>query len=345
MEDINMKKFLALVLTCSMVFAMTACGSSAANDSAASSDSVAENTSDDNTEAAGSYNIGICQLVQHDALDAATQGFKDALVAELGEDAVTFDEQNAQGDSNTCSTIANSFVSDGVDLILANATPALQAAAAATNEIPILGTSVTEYGVALGIDNFDGTVGTNVSGTSDLAPLDGQADMLAELFPDAKNVGLLYCSAEANSQYQVDTIKTYLEDKGYTCTYYSFADSNDLSSVVTEATSNMDVIYVPTDNTCASNTELINNIAQPAGIPIVAGEEGIAAGCGVATLSISYYDLGTATGKMAAKILKGESNVAEMPIEYAPQFTKKYNPTICEALGIEVPSDYEAIAQ
>ena len=339
-----MKKFLALVLTCSMVFAMTACGSSAANDSAASSDSVAENTTD-NTESADSYTVGICQLVQHDALDAATQGFKDALVAELGEGAVTFDEQNAQGDSNTCSTIANSFVSDGVDLILANATPALQAAAAATNEIPILGTSVTEYGVALGIDNFDGTVGTNVSGTSDLAPLNGQADMLAELFPDAKNVGLLYCSAEANSQYQVDTIKTYLEGKGYTCTYYSFADSNDLSSVVTEATSNMDVIYVPTDNTCASNTELINNIAQPAGVPIVAGEEGIAAGCGVATLSISYYDLGTATGKMAAKILKGESNVAEMPIEYAPQFTKKYNPTICEALGIEVPSDYEAIAQ
>ena len=314
------------------------------NDSAASSDSVAENTTD-NTESADSYTVGICQLVQHDALDAATQGFKDALVAELGEGAVTFDEQNAQGDSNTCSTIANSFVSDGVDLILANATPALQAAAAATNEIPILGTSVTEYGVALGIDNFDGTVGTNVSGTSDLAPLNGQADMLAELFPDAKNIGLLYCSAEANSQYQVDTIKTYLEGKGYTCTYYSFADSNDLSSVVTEATSNMDVIYVPTDNTCASNTELINNIAQPAGVPIVAGEEGIAAGCGVATLSISYYDLGTATGKMAAKILKGESNVAEMPIEYAPQFTKKYNPTICEALGIEVPSDYEAIAQ
>ena len=344
MEDRNMKKFLALVLTCSMVFAMTACGSSAANDSAASSDSVAENTTD-NTESADSYTVGICQLVQHDALDAATQGFKDALVAELGEGAVTFDEQNAQGDSNTCSTIANSFVSDDVDLILANATPALQAAAAATNEIPILGTSVTEYGVALGIDNFDGTVGTNVSGTSDLAPLNGQADMLAELFPDAKNIGLLYCSAEANSQYQVDTIKTYLEGKGYTCTYYSFADSNDLSSVVTEATSNMDVIYVPTDNTCASNTELINNIAQPAGVPIVAGEEGIAAGCGVATLSISYYDLGTATGKMAAKILKGESNVAEMPIEYAPQFTKKYNPTICEALGIEVPSDYEAIAQ
>ena len=338
-----MKKFLALVLTCSMVFAMTACGSSAANDSAASSDSVAENTTD-NTESADSYTVGICQLVQHDALDAATQGFKDALVAELGEGAVTFDEQNAQGDSNTCSTIANSFVSDGVDLILANATPALQAAAAATNEIPILGTSVTEYGVALGIDNFDGTVGTNVSGTSDLAPLNGQADMLAELFPDAKNVGLLYCSAEANSQYQVDTVKAALEKLGYTCEYYSFSDSNDLSTVTTSAANASDVIYVPTDNTVAANTEIIKNICMPAKTPVVAGEEGICKGCGVATLSISYYDLGVATGKMAAKILKGESKIEEMPIEYAPQFTKKYNKDICDELGITVPDDYEVIA-
>ena len=157
------------------------------------------------------YNIGICQLVQHEALDAATQGFEDAVKEGLGEENVTFDEQNAQGDSNTCSTIINSFVSNKVDLILANATPALQAAQAGTNEIPVLGTAVTEYGVALGIDNFDGLVGGNISGTSDLAPLDEQAAMLHELFPDAKNVGLLYCSAEANSQYQVDTVKAALE--------------------------------------------------------------------------------------------------------------------------------------
>ena len=162
------------------------------------------------------YTIGICQLVQHEALDAATQGFKDEVTKELGEDAVTFDEQNAQGDSNTCSTIINSFVSNNVDLILANATPALQAAAAGTSDIPILGTSVTEYGVALGLDDFDGTVGGNISGTADLAPLDQQAAMLNELFPDAKNVGLLYCSAEANSQYQVDTVKAELEKLGYT---------------------------------------------------------------------------------------------------------------------------------
>ena len=295
-------------------------------------------------EESETYTVGICQLVQHDALDAATQGFKDALTEKLG-DAVTFDEQNAQGDTNTCSTIINSFTSANVDLILANATPALQAAVAGTNEIPILCTSVTEYGVALEIDDFDGTVGGNVSGTSDLAPLDEQAAMLNELYPDAKNVGLLYCSSEANSQYQVDTVKAALEDLGYTCEYYAFSDSNDLSAVTTTAASESDVIYVPTDNTVASNTEIINNICLPAEVPVIAGEEGICAGCGVATLSISYYDLGVATGEMAAKILTGEADISEMPIEYAPQFTKKYNPTNCEALGLTIPDDYVAIEE
>lgn len=293
-------------------------------------------------EEADSYTVGICQLVQHDALDAATQGFKDALTEKLG-DKVTFDEQNAQGETNTCSTIINSFVSNGVDLILANATPALQAAAAGTNEIPILGTSVTEYGVALEIDDFNGTVGGNISGTSDLAPLEDQAAMLNELFPDAKNVGLLYCSAEANSQYQVDTVKAALEEMGYTCEYYAFSDSNDLSSVTTTAATESDVIYVPTDNTVASNTEIINNICLPAEVPVIAGEEGICSGCGVATLSISYYDLGVATGNMAARILADGEDIAEMPIEYAPNFTKKYNADICETLGIEIPEDYVAI--
>ena len=289
------------------------------------------------------YTIGICQLVQHEALDAATQGFKDEVTKELGEDAVTFDEQNAQGDSNTCSTIINSFVSNNVDLILANATPALQAAAAGTADIPILGTSVTEYGVALDLDDFDGTVGENISGTSDLAPLEDQAAMLNELFPDAKNVGLIYCSAEANSQYQVDTVKAALEKLGYTCTYYAFSDSNDLSSVATTAATESDVIYVPTDNTVASNTEIINNICLPEKVPVIAGEEGICEGCGVATLSINYYDLGVATGKMALKVLVDGEDISKMPIEYAPQFTKEYNPEICEELGIEVPDDYVAI--
>ena len=344
-----MKKILALLMSIAMVGGLVACGNAGTQETATETTEAAteEAATADTTDAAAddtTYTIGICQLVQHEALDAATEGFKDALTEALG-DKVIFDEQNAQGDSNTCSTIINGFVSNGVDLILANATPALQAAAAGTNEIPILGTSVTEYGVALEIEGFSGTVGGNISGTSDLAPLDGQADMLAELFPDAKNVGLLYCSAEANSQYQVDTIKTFLEEKGYSCEYYAFSDSNDLSSVATNAASAVDVIYVPTDNTAASNAELINNICLPAGVPVVAGEEGICAGCGVATLSISYYDLGVATGKMAAKILAEGADISTMPIEYAPNFTKKYNVANCETLGITVPADYEAIAE
>lgn len=290
-----------------------------------------------------SYNVGICQLVQHDALDAATQGFKDALTDELG-DAVTFDEQNAAGDTPTCATIVNQFVSNGVDLILANATPALQAAQAATNEIPILGTSVTDYATALAMDEWTGSTGTNISGTSDLAPLDQQAAMLQELFPDAKNVGILYCSAEPNSEYQASVITGYLEEMGYTVSEYTFADSNDVASVTTTACAENDVLYIPTDNTAASCTENVKNVAVPAGTPIIAGEEGICSGCGVATLSISYYDLGYTTGQMAARILRDGEDITTMQVEFAPSVTKKYNAEICETLGIEIPEGYEAIA-
>lgn len=289
------------------------------------------------------YHVGILQLVQHAALDAATQGFEDSLTEELGADNVEFDLQNAAGDTATCSTIANQFVSEGVDLILANATPALQACMAATNEIPILGTSVTDYGTALDISDWTGTTGTNISGTSDLAPLDQQAELIKELFPDAKNVGLVYCSAEANSKYQADVISESLGD--YNVTTYTFADSNDVAQVVTNACAENDVLYIPTDNTAASNTELINNIALPAGVPIIAGEENICAGCGVATLSIDYYDLGTATGKMAAKILRDGEDISTMPVEFAPNVTKKYNRANCEALGITVPDDFVAIGE
>ena len=330
---------MAVLMAASVAASLAGCGGSS---SSGSSDSSSDSASSDSGKV---YKIGICQQLEHEALDQATQGFEDAVKEGLGEENVTFDEQNAQGDSNTCSTIINSFVSNHVDLILANATPSLQAAQAGTNEIPVLGTAVTEYGVALGIDGFDGLVGGNISGTSDLAPLDEQAAMLHELFPDAKNVGLLYCSAEANSQYQVDTVKAALEEMGYTCEYYAFSDSNDLATITTNAATNSDVIYVPTDNTVAANTEIVNNICQPAKVPVIAGEEGICSGCGVATLSISYYDLGVATGKMAVKILTGEANVSEMPIEYAPQFTKKYNKTICDALEITVPDDYVAIEE
>ena len=320
------KQILAVVLSAAMTAGMGSVSVLAADDKA-----------DDKT-----YNIGICQLVQHEALDAATQGFKDAITEELG-DKVTFDEQNAQGDSNTCSTIVTAFVSDNVDLILANATPALQAAAAGTTDIPILGTAVTEYGVALDIDDFDGTVGGNISGTSDLAPLEDQAAMLNELFPDAKNVGLLYCSAEPNSKYQIDTIKPLLEKLGYTCTEYAFTDSNDVASVTQKAAAASDVMYIPTDNTAASCTEAIANVVIPANVPVIAGEQGICNGCGVATLSIDYYELGEKTGEMAYDILVNGANPGDMEVQPAPNFTKMYNKTNCEKLGITVPDDYTAI--
>ena len=311
-----MKRIIALALAVLMLASLAACGGSGS----------------------GKYKVGICQLVQHPALDAATQGFQDALTKQLG-DKVEFDVQNASGEPANCTTIVNGFVASNVDLIMANATPALQAAKEATATIPILGTSVTDYASALEIDGWTGTVGTNISGTSDLAPLDGQAAMIKELFPDAKTVGILYCSSEANSQYQVDVITGYLTDLGFTVTPYSFTDTNDVASVAQKACDS-DVIYIPTDNTAASNTEAIANVVLPAKVPVVAGEAGICQGCGVATLSISYYDLGYATGLMAAKVLTGEAKISEMPVQYAPEFTKQYNAANCDALGVTVPGDY-----
>lgn len=313
---------LVLVLGVGTVLAMTGCSGSKSN---------------------AQYKIGICQLVEHVALDAATEGFKQAIIDELGEDAVAFDVQNGQNDPNTCSTIVNQFVANDVDLIMANATPALQSAAAATAEIPILGTSVTEYGVALNLKDFNGTVGGNISGTSDLAPLDKQAEMITAWCPDAKTVGLLYCSKEANSQYQVNVVKTALEQKGLTATLYPFTDSNDLAQICTAAADNCDAIYVPTDNTVAENTGIIDNICQPKKIPVIAGEEGICAGCGIATLSISYFDLGYTTGKMAVKILRDGADISTMPIQYAEKQTPKFNQQICDALDITPLEGYVAI--
>ena len=338
MRKITRRSFLTAAMACGAAAALSACGGSTASSAASS---VASAASASGSAAGKKFTVGICQLVQHAALDAATQGFEDALTDSFGED-VTFDFQNAQGDSATCATITNGFVSAGVDLIMANATPALQAAQAATNDIPILGTSVTEYGVALGLTDFSGVVGGNISGTSDLAPLDQQAAMIVEWMPEVKKVGLLYCSAEANSQYQVDEVQKYLEEKGVAVTQYSFADSNDLSSVCQNAANENDALYVPTDNTVAANTGIVDGICRPAKKPVFAGEEGICSGCGVATLSISYYDLGYTTGEMAVKILNGEADISSMPIEYT-DVTKKYNKTICDDLGLTVPEGYVAI--
>ena len=289
------------------------------------------------------YTIGICQIEPHPALDAATKGFKDAVVAALGAENVAFIEQNAAGDANTLNSIISDFVAKKVDLILANATPVLQTAATATTTIPILGTSVTEYSVALGLDNFNGTVGGNVSGTSDLAPLDKQADMILEWFPEAQNVGLLYCATEANSKYQVEVVKAYLEGKGLTVKEYSFSSSSDMAAVTEQAAAESDVIYVPTDNTVANGASVIASVCDAAKVPVIAGEEGICSGCGVATLSIDYEELGKITGEMAVKVLKGEAKISEMAIQYASAPTYKYNKERCEMLGLTPPEGYVPI--
>ncbi len=351
------KRIMSVLAACMAAALLASCGSGSGNTTAAADTTAAEDGSAASGEASGgseeggaavtgqSFTVGICQLTPHEALDAATQGFKDRLtelMAESGNE-VNFEEENANNDQPTCSTIINQFVSSNVDLILANATAPLQAAASATSEIPILGTSISDYGTALDDASMSTVTGRNISGTSDLAPLDQQAEMLQEWFPDAQNVGLLYCSSEANSQYQIGVIKPILEDMGYTCTEYTFTDSNDLSSIVSQAVQSCDVIYVPTDNTVADNTGIIANAVIPAQVPVIAGEEGICGGCGVATLSISYYELGETTAEMAYDILVNNADISTMEIQYAPTLTKKYNPDICSQLGLTPPDGYEAV--
>ena len=329
------RKIFAALAAAAMAVTATACSGS-------NSSSTADNGSSNAADPNKTYTVGICQLVQHDALDAATKGFKDVLTEKLG-DKVTFDEQNANGEATNCTTICTGFAASGVDLILANATGALQAASAATSTIPILGTSVTDYATALSIDDWTGATGKNISGTSDLAPIDEQAKMLVEMFPDVKQVGILYCSAEANSKYQAVKFGEALTAAGKAFKEYSAADTNEISAVVTTAISECDVLYIPTDNTMASSTETIKNIVVPAKIPVIAGEEGICSGCGVATLSISYEDLGRATGEMAYEVLVNGADISTMEVRFAPNVTKKYNADICAELGVTPPEGYVAI--
>ena len=293
------------------------------------------------------YTVGICQLIQHPALDAATEGFKDGLNKALEAEGrtVKFDEQNAQGEPDICGTIVNTFVAKGVDLILANATASLTSAVSATRNIPILGTSITDYASALNIKEWNGVVGGNVSGTSDLAPLDKQAEMISTLFPNAKKVGLLYCSAESNSLYQVNEVAKFLNKAGIEIKQFPFVDTSDISAVTTAACGWSDVIYVPTDNIVANNTSIIDSICSQANKPVVAGEEGICKGCGVATLSIDYYRLGEITGQMAADVLLGKKDISTLAIATDSNPTFKFVASRCEKFGITVPSDYQPIEE
>ena len=319
-----MKKIIALILAAVLVLGMASAVTAKAEEK--------------------TYTVGICQLVQHAALDAATEGFMDALTEKLG-DNVKFDLQNAQGESTTCSTIVTGFVANEYDLIMANATPALLAAVSATDTIPILGTSVTDYATALAIDDMDASVGTgiNVSGTSDGVPAQMYADTVMELVPEAKSVAVLYCSAEPNSVLQADQFIACMDELGVDTTVYTFTDSNDIQAVVTSAVEGADAMYIPTDNTAASNMTIISNVCTAAGLPVICGEEGMCGAGGLATVSISYYDIGHVCGEMAYDILVNGADVSTMPIGYAASPAKKYNPDFADAIGFEMPEGYEAI--
>ena len=319
------KKLLSAALAATMALTLAACGG--------------EGQSADDPDG---YTIGICEQMEHVSLSEATQGFMDGLTELLGADKVVFREQNAGGEQTNCTTIMNGFLAEGVDLILANATWPLQAAASATADTPILGTSVTDYAVALGLEDFDGTVGGNISGTSDLVDLEAQAAIISELFPDAGTVGLLYCSGEPNSVYQIETVRGYLEPLGYACEIFAFTDVNDLASVTQAACDACDVIYIPTDNTVATNVESVANVVLPAGVPVVGGDPGICSGCGVATIATDYYELGRLTAEMAAQVLTGEADISSMPIQYGAM-EKIYDPENCELLGISIPEGYNPV--
>lgn len=323
-----MKKLTSALLALSLCLGLAACGGNTAS----------------NNSSGKKYTIGICQLIQHDALDAATKGFRDAVVAGLGEGNVTFDEQNANGDSATCSTIVGGFATNGYDLIMANATPALQAAVSATTTIPILGTSVTDYGEALSMKDMDPAKGTgiNVSGSSDGVEAQLYVDLLTELVPDAKKVSILYCSAEANSVFQADNFMAALP-AGVEAAVFTFADSNDIQAVVTSAVEGADALYIPTDNQAASNMTIISNVCQSAKIPVICGEENLCANGGLATVSLSYYEIGKLCGEQAVKILKDGAKVSELPIAYASDPVKKYNADYAKAIGFTVPDGYTAI--
>ncbi len=279
------------------------------------------------------YTVGICQLMVHDSLDQATQGFIDALSAEMeaAGKTVTFDTQVA-GDSNLCTTVINTFTAKKVDLIMANATPALLAAANATTSIPVLGTSVTDYN-----DTFADNIPANVSGTSDAVPFDEQAQMMIDTLGlvAGDKVGVLYCSNESNSLVQYEAVKALFEAAGIVVEAYSFTETTELQALVTSMAANVKAVYVPSDNTVAQNDTVVGTICTEQNVPVYTSYGG--AVC-YASLSIDYYELGAATGKMAAEVLLNGKAPADMAIaNLTPSVS--YNEELCAQLGIEVPAN------
>lgn len=288
------------------------------------------------------FKIGVNQYVTHAALDASYQGFVDALKEAGYEDGknIKIDYQNANADQPTASTIATKLVNDNSDLILAIATPSAQASATATKEIPILITAVTDpAGSKLVASNE--APGGNVSGTSDLNPVEDQIDLLLKLVPEAKHIAILYCSSESNSKIQVEMATTAAEAVGLSVEEASVSNSNEIQQVVQSLVGKVDAIYAPTDNVIAAGMTTVAQVANDNGIPVICGESGMVDNGGLATYGINYYELGVLTGKQAVKIIKGEAKIGDMPIEYlsVDSLELAINEEVAEKLGITIPED------
>ncbi|MBQ4150653.1 MAG: ABC transporter substrate-binding protein [Clostridia bacterium] len=332
-----MKKLTAILLVMLLALACVSCGGTAKETQIVEITDEAGNVIGTEVVEVKTYKVGIVQLVQHDALDAATEGFKEVLTEKLG-DNVTFDTQNASGDANTCTTIADKFVTANVDLIMANATPAVIAAKEATSKIPVVGTSVTDY-ASSGLVASNEKPGGNVTGASDMNAVSNQMALIKAFAPDAKNIGIVYCSSEENSQIQFEEAKAVFEAEGYKVTGYTAAAVEDLSTVVEKAVADNDVLYEPTDNLVAANMEIIKNAAVNAKVPVICGEESMCNAGGLASYSLDYKDLGRKAGEMAYEILVNGANPAEMPVfTFGPEDLKLVvNEDVMAAMGITLP--------
>ncbi len=315
--------------------AITLMGGLSAFGLAACSNSGSSESSDGGSASGKTYKIGVLQLTEHDALDAANKGFFQAL-DDLGL-SYEADQQNAQNDQSACQTIAEKLVNDGDDLIFAIATPAAQAVAGVTSDIPIVGTAITDFADSGLVEDNDAP-GGNVTGTSDLTPVDAQFDLLVELVPDAKKVGILYCSAESNSEIQAKMAEEAGADRDLTTERYSVSSSNEIQQVVESAVGKVDVLYAPTDNTIAAGMSTVAMVANENKLPVIVGEQGMCDNGGVATYGINYTDLGYKAGEMAYEILVEGANPAEMPIEYldTDECTLTVNQESAKACGIDL---------
>ena len=325
--NITRRNFAAVSGLAAASAVLAGCGSSSSSSSSSNS------SSSDSSSA--SYKIGVVQLTEHTALDATNQGFVEAV--EASGLSVSIDQQNAQNDQSACQTIASKFVGDGVDLIFAIATPAAQAAAAATTDIPIVGSAITDY-AASGLVKDNDKPGTNVTGASDLTPVAEQLQMMQKVLPNVKKVGLLYCSAESNSDIQIASAKEELDALGLSYTEFAVSSSNEIQSVVESAVGKVDALYAPTDNTIAAGAAQVGQICKENKLPFITGEEGMCEAGGLFTLSINYKDLGKLAGEMAVKILKGESKPADMAIQHLStnELVVVKNEEMAKAIGVDL---------